>query len=216
MPHTINAQEADLAHLPIVFDIAERLLGNPFRTAIETYLNGVMQSDFPWNVLTLTNYLHGLWDNQGLVAFRPRYIDEADGGFYATFTFHWLTKSAAETNARITSPLDAQDCHLMVDEHEEFAAKKHYMWETVYTPTRRGDDKRPLEDGRVCRVWFRNKRNALMMMHMLDLRWAAGRLLFLAGGAGEDLVTPRLSSSSSSSGFDQGIRLDFGSESGLN
>lgn len=211
VPFSINDSPNSLRHLPVVFHIAERLLGPSFKESVKKLVNGLGRSDRPWNVLTLTPYVHRMWDTNGIVGFQPRYIDSVDGGHYATFTFHWLLKNGLEPSD-IAPELTPANCQDMVSESESFAAKRHNIFEMVYTPQRQApNDVRRLEDGKVCRIKFATRGDAENMMRMLQLRWAAGRLWCLAGAATDRFVEPGQEDvDSDSDDSDDGHRVDWG------
>ncbi|KAM0743446.1 hypothetical protein ACQRIT_003623 [Beauveria bassiana] len=194
VPFAVNSTEAGLAYLPPALAIAERLLGKSFGEEIREDLDTLGGSDYPFNIITLTPYLHRLWDTYGLIGFRPCYIDakQDESGkaiYFATFTFHWLFKNALREDVLIMKKLSAHDCCMMVNESTEFTAEKNRYFETVYTPGRDPpNDIQRLQDGHVCRVEFEDRRLAERMMVMLDLRWHASRLLCLSGGAGDDFL----------------------------
>ncbi|KAM3426366.1 hypothetical protein MY4824_010003 [Beauveria thailandica] len=195
VPFAVNSTEAGLDYLPPALAIAERLLGESFNQEIRRLLDTLGGSDNPFNIITLTPYLHRLWDTYGLIGFKPCYIDaEQDKSgkaiYFVTFTFHWLFKNElSDEDFVVAKELSAHDCYMMVNESTEFTAEKNRYFETVYTPSRQPpNDIQRLQDGHVCRVEFRNRRQAERMMVMLDLRWHASRLLCLSGGAGDDFL----------------------------
>ncbi|KAM3446666.1 hypothetical protein MY3296_009465 [Beauveria thailandica] len=195
VPFAVNSTEAGLDYLPPALAIAERLLGESFNQEIRRLLDTLGGSDNPFNIITLTPYLHQLWDTYGLIGFKPCYIDaEQDKSgkaiYFVTFTFHWLFKNElSDEGFVVAKELSAHDCYMMVNESTEFTAEKNRYFETVYTPSRQPpNDIQRLQDGHVCRVEFRNRRQAERMMVMLDLRWHASRLLCLSGGAGDDFL----------------------------
>ncbi|PQK17869.1 hypothetical protein BB8028_0009g00710 [Beauveria bassiana] len=196
VPFSVNSTRARLDYVPPALDIAERLLGVPFRQRVQAQVENLGGTDFPWNVITLTPYLHRLWDHHGVVGFRPRYIDSERGKsgkviYFATFTFHWLPKNALDPHDNVPLQLSADDCLQMVSESVFFSVRKDRLFETVYTPGRQPpNDLQRLEDGHVCRVRFTERPKAESMMRMLDLRWQASRLLCLSGGAGEGFLEP--------------------------
>ncbi|EJP63144.1 uncharacterized protein BBA_07949 [Beauveria bassiana ARSEF 2860] len=190
VPFAVNSTEAGLGYLPPALAIAERLLGESFGQTIRRNLDTLGGTDRPFNIITLTPYLHRLWDAYGFIGFRPCYIDaEQDKSgktlYFATFTFHWLFKNALDGDVDLGKNITAHDCYMMVEESTEFAAEKDRYFETVYTP---GREPQRLQDGHVCRVEFEDRRLAERMMVMLDLRWHASRLLRLSGRAGDDFL----------------------------
>ncbi|KAK8143320.1 hypothetical protein G3M48_007393 [Beauveria asiatica] len=193
VPFAVNSTRAGLDYLPPALAIAERLLGKSLGQ-VRRVLCTLGGSDYHWNVITLTPYLRRLWDNYGLIGFRPCYIDaeqdkSGNVNYLATFTFHWLFKNDMNSRLPIPEQLSAHDCLLMVTESGKFSTEKYRIFETVYTPGRQPPhDLQRLEDGHVCRVRFPDRKEAELMMVMLDLRWHASRLLCLSGGAGEDLL----------------------------
>ncbi|KAM3501488.1 hypothetical protein MY10362_005511 [Beauveria mimosiformis] len=195
VPFSVNSIRAGLDYLPPALAIAERLLGKPLGQ-VRRVLCTLGGSDYHWNVITLTPYLHRLWDSYGLIGFRPRYIDaeqdkSGNVNYLATFTFHWLFKNNMNPRLPIPEQLSAHECLLMVTESGKFSTEKYRIFETVYTPGRQPpNDLQRLEDGHVCRVRFSDRKEAELMMMMLDLRWHASRLLCLSGAAGEDLLEP--------------------------
>lgn len=207
MPFSVNSTGACLDYVPFALNIAERLLGVSFRQKVEMEVGTLGGSDFYWNIITLTPYLHRLWDNHGVIGFRPRYIDaeRSKSGqvvYFATFTFHWLPKMIAHAGHNVPLQLSADDCLQMVSERLSFSVRKDRLFETVYTPGRQPpNDLQRLEDGHVCRVRFEVRWEAESMMRMLDLRWQASRLLCLSGGAEEDLLDPPSDDDSDSDGY---------------
>ncbi|OAA37262.1 hypothetical protein BBO_07644 [Beauveria brongniartii RCEF 3172] len=195
VPFAVNSTQAGLDYLPRALAIAERLLGKSLGQ-VRRVLCTLGGTDYHWNVITLTPYLHRLWNSYGLIGFRPRYIDaEQDKSgnvhYLATFTFHWLFKNNMNSSLPVPEQLSAHDCLLMVTESGKFSTEKDRIFETVYTPGRQPpNDLQRLEDGHICRVKFSDRKEAELMMVMLDLRWHASRLLCLSGAAGEDLLEP--------------------------
>ncbi|ATY60272.1 hypothetical protein A9K55_005576 [Cordyceps militaris] len=204
VPFSVNSTTQNIAYVPPVLIIAERLLGSSFIRMAEA-METCGGTDHIWNILPLTPYLHRLWDIYGLVGFKPCYIDAelAKSGrvaYIATFTFHWLLENGIQSLI-IPEQLSADICLLMVEESESFSEIKDNIFESVYTRGRQPDGLTRLKDGHVCRVAFSRRHEAESMMRMLDLRWHASRLRCLAGGAGIDLFEPYDSDDSDSDYF---------------
>lgn len=192
VPYSVNQDGGALAYVPPVLAIAERLLGTSFSSTVRALIGSVGASDKPFNVITLHIGLHKLWDVKGLIGFKPCYIDverqrSGNDVFFATFSFHWLFKNQLDCQNAV--PLKLRDnnyCIQMTQQSDEFETLRPRIYEHVYTGMQPPYDVRRLEDGQVCRVQFRDRSSAVNMLKMLELRWAASRLLCLSGAAGED------------------------------
>ncbi|KAJ6789779.1 hypothetical protein PWT90_10255 [Aphanocladium album] len=178
-PFSINSSPEALEVFEDTFVIAVELFGDRFASELRRILGSSRSSDKSWNIATFNPYIHGLLE-KGLVNLKPLYIEEKPGEimpvYLATFSFHWMFKNKFAPSESLESSSNANFIGMFLPD-EEFK-------DTMDSICAYDIHGRRIPDGRVIQIPMNCREYAENMLSSMAIRWAAGQMWCLQGGAG--------------------------------
>ncbi|KAK8147530.1 hypothetical protein G3M48_001498 [Beauveria asiatica] len=185
IPHAVNHSEQSVSFFKAILPTLATMFGDQFATRINDIAGAARASDQLWNLLTLSVYVHRLYD-LGLIGFRPDKIAHRDNdGYYVYFSIHWL--------------MPTKICHRKFPyeeaEGEPFQASEESLRRMLELQDRARANREAYDlfhmrkreivtDGTKISVRHEKLDEAQKMYDCLALSWAMRMMLFLAGGAG--------------------------------
>jgi hypothetical protein len=136
-------------------------------------------SDKSWNLICLSSYLHTLW-GKGYWAFQLHSSEPAQGSeteTIVTLMFHWMRQAKKVGSFEGDAPFDWDKGMSFVD-LKQGNLKVHYM-----------DSGRSVQTGDLFHVKLLHE-DAERFKRMIEVQWAAIKLLEMAGGAGHPEILP--------------------------
>ena len=191
---TLDKDKGALQHLNNLWEVAECLFADDseFLNRLKNYFESDRASDYPWNMITLNDYLHTLWD-KAYFGFFPLGVYDGTGDQAAQRFIHvqfvWFFKPKNTPTLR-DQPLPEQPVHIQnsftVEDLESMyrPSNNQTRWQNI------GDNYvlsgRPIKTGDVIRIRCESPYDEIKTMDMFRFRWALNKVQFLAGAGGID------------------------------
>ncbi|OAA52195.1 hypothetical protein BBO_00036 [Beauveria brongniartii RCEF 3172] len=185
IPHAVNHSEQSVSFFKAMLPTLATMFGDQFATKINDIAGAVRASDQLWNLLTLSVYVHRLYD-LGLIGFRPDKIAHRDNdGYYVYFSIHWL----------MPTKIRHRKFHFVEKEAEAFEANEESLRQMLELQDEARANREAYDlfhmrkreivtDGTKISIHHEKLDQAQKMYDCLALSWAMRMMLFLAGAAG--------------------------------